>query len=95
MLAHQGAVEADHAQAYFNEFCFRFNRRHSRARGMLFYRLMQLAVDAPPITYRQLVVNPKPKRRTPIAPKTHDRSRGVWRSPPQAGRPWRQVASPE
>jgi hypothetical protein len=25
------------------EFCFRFNRRHSRARGLLFYRLLQSA----------------------------------------------------
>ena len=46
---HQGAVEADHLQAYLNEFCFRFNRRHSRARGLLFYRLMHLAVGAPPL----------------------------------------------
>lgn len=38
---HQGAVEADHLQAYLNEFCFRFNRRSSRSRGMLFFRLMQ------------------------------------------------------
>jgi transposase-like protein len=66
---HQGAVEGDHLQAYLNEFCFRFNRRHSRAREMLFYRLMQLAVCAPPITYRSLVVNPKSKRRRPKAPK--------------------------
>ena len=91
---HQGAVEAGHAQAYFNEFCFRFNRRQSRARGMLFYRLMQLAVDAPPVTYRQLVVNSKPKRRPPIAPKG-PRSQPGSLALPDAGRPWRQVASPE
>jgi len=54
--------------AYLNEFCLRFNRRHSRARGLLFYRLMQLALGAPPLTYRQLVVNPQPKRHRPIAP---------------------------
>ena len=61
---------------------------------MLFYRLMQLAVDAPPVTYRQLVVNSKPKRRPPIAPKG-PRSQPGSLALPDAGRPWRQVASPE
>jgi len=32
---------AGHLQAYLNEFTFRFNRRGSHARGMLFYRLLQ------------------------------------------------------
>ena len=65
---HHGAVEGDHLQAYLNEFCFRFNRRHSRARGMLFYRLLQLAVGAPPLTYKNLIVNSRPKQRRPTAP---------------------------
>jgi transposase-like protein len=91
---HQGAVEADHLQAYLNEFCFRFNRRHSRARGLLFYRLMQLAVGAPPLTYRHLVVTPQPKRRRPIAPQGRRSQPGSLALPP-AGRPWRQVASLE
>ncbi len=65
---HQGAIEADHVQAYLDEFCFRFNRRSSRSRGMLFFRLMQLAAVAPPVTYRQLVVNPKEKAVRPSAP---------------------------
>lgn len=88
---HQGAVEADHIQAYLNEFCFRFNRRNSRLRGMLFFRLMQLAAGAPPITYRQLVVNPKPKRLKPTAP-SGPRPRPGSLALPAAGRPWRQTA---
>ena len=91
---HQGAVEADHLQAYLNEFCFRFNRGHSRARGLLFYRLMELAVGAPPLTYRQLVVNPQPKRRRPIAPQGTRSKPGSLALPP-AGRPWRQVEAVE
>lgn len=91
---HQGAVEADHLQAYLNEFCFRFNRRHSRARGLLFYRLMELAVGTPPLTYRHLVVNPQPKRRRPIAPQGA-RSKPASLALPPAGRPWRQVEAPE
>jgi hypothetical protein len=46
---HQGGVEAAHLQSYLEEFCFRFNRRHSRARGLLFYRLLQYAAGAPPL----------------------------------------------
>ncbi len=33
---HHGAIEADHVQAYLDEFAFRFNRRKSATRGMLF-----------------------------------------------------------
>jgi len=91
---HQGAVEADHLQAYLNEFCFRFNRRKSQARGMLFYRLMQLAVAAPPLIYRQLVANPKPKRVPPTAP-TGPRPAPASLALPSPGRPWRNAGSLE
>ncbi len=42
---HQGSTDADHLPAYMNEFVFRFNRRTSRSRGMVFYRVLQLAAD--------------------------------------------------
>jgi transposase-like protein len=57
---HQGSIGAAHLQSYLNEYTFRFNRRHSRRRGMLFYRLLQQAVIAEPVTYRSLVANPTP-----------------------------------
>ena len=38
---HHGRVEESHLQEYLNEFVFRFNRRTSRSRGKLFYRLIQ------------------------------------------------------
>ncbi|EQD69695.1 hypothetical protein B1A_06739, partial [mine drainage metagenome] len=41
---HQGAPDVAHLPNYLNEFVFRFNRRTSRSRGMLFYRLLELAV---------------------------------------------------
>ena len=44
-------VEPAHLQSYLNEFCFRFNRRRSRQRGLLFYRLLELAVDTDAVTY--------------------------------------------
>lgn len=38
---HQGRVEETHLATYLDEFVFRFNRRKSHSRGMLFYRLVQ------------------------------------------------------
>lgn len=38
---HQGGVQITHLQEYLDEFVFRFNRRTSRSRGKLFYRLIQ------------------------------------------------------
>ena len=44
----QGAVTPEHLQAYCHEFEFRFNRRRSRHRGQLFYRLLSQAAHTPP-----------------------------------------------
>ena len=49
---HQGSVEDKHLQSYLNEFCFRFNRRRSRSRGLVFYRVLELAVGHDPVRYR-------------------------------------------
>lgn len=45
---HQGAVSREHLDVYLDEFTFRFNRRTSRARGLLFYRLLSQAVQVKP-----------------------------------------------
>jgi transposase-like protein len=52
---HQGAVSADHLDYYLDEYTFRFNRRKSQARGLLFYRLIEQTVQIAPVRYRQLV----------------------------------------
>ena len=52
---HQGAVTGKHLDYYLDEYTFRFNRRTSRSRGLLFYRLMQQAVLTIPVSYRQIV----------------------------------------
>jgi transposase-like protein len=44
MGTHQGAVSNRHLQYYLDEYSFRFNRRLSRHRSKLFYRIIQLAV---------------------------------------------------
>ena len=46
---YQGAVRPSHLDYYLDEFTFRFNRRTSRSRGKLFYRLVQQAVEMPPV----------------------------------------------
>ena len=57
---HQGAVAPRHLPYYLDEFTFRFNRRRSKSRGKLFFRLMQQAVSTPPATYDRMVKPPKP-----------------------------------
>jgi transposase-like protein len=52
---HQGAVSNRHLDYYLDEFTFRFNRRSSRARGLLFYRLLQHAVLVGPVPYKHIV----------------------------------------
>jgi len=47
---HQGSVAHEHLQSYLEEFTFRFNRRHSKSRGLVFFRLMEQAVATKPIT---------------------------------------------
>lgn len=52
---HHGAVQPSQLDCYLDEFAFRFNRRTSRSRGMLFYRLLQQAVVNEPVTYLDIV----------------------------------------
>lgn len=52
---HQGAVRTKHLQSYLDEYTFRFNRRNSARRGLLFYRLLECAVVVQPLTYNDLV----------------------------------------
>jgi transposase-like protein/ribosomal protein L37AE/L43A len=57
---HQGAVSPAHLDYYLDEFTFRFNRRTSRHRGTLFFRLVQQAVAVAPVPYARLI---QPRRR--------------------------------
>ena len=52
---HQGAIRPSHLDYYLDEFTFRFNRRTSKARGLLFYRLMEQAVDCRPVSRKMIV----------------------------------------
>jgi transposase-like protein len=83
---HQGSVDEAHLQSYLDEFVFGFNRRTSRSRGLVFHRVLQLAVGHEPVRYHDLIVNATRKKRPPTG--------GGWGHPPSldrpaAGRPWR------
>ena len=50
----QGSVSPEHMQAHFDEWVFRFNRRHARSRGLPFHTLLLNAVQGQPVTYESL-----------------------------------------
>jgi hypothetical protein len=82
---HQGSVSEAHLPAYLDEFVFRFNRRRSSSRGMVFYRVLELAAGHDPIRFHDLLADKKPR------PAPHARG---WGHPPSldrpvANRPWR------
>jgi transposase-like protein len=63
MGTHQGAISPEHLDYYLDEFTFRFNRRTSRHRGKLFYRLLQQAVTVAPAPYEQLIKHVRGRER--------------------------------
>ena len=87
---HQGGVKPEHLQAYLDEFTFRFNRRHSRSRGMLFYRLLEHAVQSERRTYRSLTADSTAgTRRSPTPPPADKRVRPPSLAGVPLDRPWR------
>lgn len=52
---HQGSVAPEHLQAYLEEFTFRFNRRTSRSRGLVFHRLLEQIVVTAPVTEAHVI----------------------------------------
>jgi transposase-like protein len=51
---HQGAVGGNDLDYYLDQFTFRFNRRTSKHRGKLFYRLIQQVVLVDPVTWKNI-----------------------------------------
>ena len=86
---HQGSVDEVHLQSCLNEFTFRFNRRGSRSRGMVFHRVLELALGHRPVRYRDLVTDSKPKRIKPVPPGGGSNPPSLDR--PRAARPWRSA----
>jgi len=77
---HQGGLARQHLDAYLDEFVFRFNRRASRNRGLVFYRLLEQCLRTRPLSESDLVMSrrglrgarrgpaPTRKRRSPTKP---------------------------
>ena len=84
---HQGSTEATHLPSYMNEFVFRFNRRRSRSRGLLFYRVLELAASHTPVRYQDLIASKRPSKTPPTPPQTRGHPPSLERPP--ANRPWR------
>jgi len=88
---HQGSVDAAHLTSYLNEFVFRFNRRRSRSRGMVFYGLLELAVAHAPVRYPDIIATRRPRAVRPTPPRTRGNPPSLDR--PTANRPWRNVTT--
>jgi len=85
---HQGGVQREHLIEYLDEFAFRWNRRNCHERGLPFMRLLQTAIGAKPVAYRDLVRIGATTTSHPVAP-------AIRRLPgsldlPDVDRPWRQ-----
>ena len=92
LSTHQEAVEPAHLQSYLDEFVFRFNRRRSRSRGMVFYRVLELAAGHEPVRYRNITAGNKPRKTSPVPPATRGHPPSLDRV--TAGRPWRAAYLP-
>jgi transposase-like protein len=88
MGTHQGSVSPEHVQAYFDEWVFRFNRRPSHTRGLLFYRLLSQAVDGDVVRYRDLRKTGR-KRPPPPPPPRWGRGKPPSLELGDVGLPWR------
>jgi len=92
LSTHQGSVEEAHLQSYLDEFVFRFNRRRSRSRGLVFYRLLELAAGHDPVRYRNIVAGKRPRKIPPTPPAKRGHPPSLERPP--AERPWRAADLP-
>ena len=87
LSTHQGSVDEAHLQSYLDEFVFRFNRRRSRSRGLVFYRVLELAASHDPVRYHDIVAGKRPRKISPTPPATRGHPPSLERAPAQ--RPWR------
>ena len=76
--------------SYLHEFVFRFNRRSSRSRGMVFYRVLELAVAHEPVRYQHRIATTRPRAVPPTPTQARGHPPSLERPP--ANRPWRTAA---
>ncbi len=80
------AIDQAHLHEYLNEFVFRFDRRHSRSQGMVFYRVLELAVRHAPVRYADITADHLPRKTPPTPPSSRGAQASLDRK--AAGRPW-------
>jgi len=51
----QGRLDPKHMSSYLEEFTFRFNRRTSKVRGLLFQRVLENSIKVKPAPYRKII----------------------------------------
>jgi transposase-like protein len=51
---HQGRLDVKHMDSYLEEFVFRFNRRTSKSRGLLFQRIIENSFKTQAMTYDKI-----------------------------------------
>lgn len=54
---HQNYTSQDRLQKYLDEFSFRYNRRKSKSRGLLFHRIIEQAMTREPILTKDVLEN--------------------------------------
>lgn len=54
---YHGRPDKEYLDAYLNEFTFRFNRRTSGSRGLIFHRLLENATALEPVTFQKIKEN--------------------------------------
>lgn len=54
---HQNYASPERLQKYLDEFTFRYNRRKSKSRGLLFHRVIEQAVIRAPVLSRKILDN--------------------------------------
>lgn len=54
---HQSYLNKNKLEYYLDEYVFRYNRRTSKSRGLLFLRLIEQAVTTVPISYKEISNN--------------------------------------
>lgn len=52
---HQSYLNKNKLEYYLDEYVFRYNRRTSTSRGLLFLRLIEQAVMTPPVSYKEII----------------------------------------
>lgn len=62
---HQGAIGVAHLDYYLDEYTFRFNRRTSKKRGKLFFRLAQQAMEVDPVYWTDVAAGHRNRRFSP------------------------------